>query len=134
MPCWLASPYILLFFPAFVVKSVRSERAMQVAVLILSILTLILGSFAYTDLVSSKDAIGLLCVPLFMPLGGPFILWGTYEILIRTHFKEDQLVTQYCRKCEYDLRGSVGSLRCPECGEPIPYSQRRFLRSEFDSN
>ena len=33
-----------------------------------------------------------------------------------------------CRGCGYDLRGSVESERCPECGSEIDAEQREFLR------
>ena len=30
-------------------------------------------------------------------------------------------LSRFCPYCGYDLRGSLGSERCPECGERSPY-------------
>jgi hypothetical protein len=43
--------------------------------------------------------------------------WPTYIVIkwFRTIPRED-----HCPACNYDLRGSAGSVTCPECGEAIP--------------
>lgn len=40
-------------------------------------------------------------------------------VAVVDHFAWKELLIRYCLKCGYDLRGSLQSERCPECGWPI---------------
>jgi hypothetical protein len=48
-------------------------------------------------------------------------------------YHRSRLIPEYlpCQRCRYLLRG-VTSATCPECGEPIPGPQRRFIAAERD--
>lgn len=56
---------------------------------------------------------------LHFPLWFPFIvflIWPVFELVKKYTV---QHVTDCCTSCGYDLRGSVGSSTCPECGAAI---------------
>ena len=56
----------------------------------------------------------LLCSQLAIGLLFSLRLWVLRRALIRSGYR-------LCARCLYDLSGSLGSERCPECGTPIDW-------------
>lgn len=58
---------------------------------------------------------------VFLPVG-PAMLLGTWIFkIVDPPADQDTLDSQsvYCRNCSYDLRGTMDSATCPECGAPL---------------
>ncbi len=58
--------------------------------------------------------LGILFFAVFVGVPLALILW----LLIHAARRATICVGQ-CRDCDYDLRGSLASGRCPECGRPF---------------
>lgn len=73
-------------------------------------------SFSYSS--------GLLWIPMWIP----FCLLASGIVCL--HFKSRRSrKCGYCASCGYDLRGSLKSIKCPECGMPIPEEHKRAIAS-----
>jgi len=77
-------------------------------------------------------AIGALAfVPLlvFIPVGGAMMLSTWLLSVIARNDKPEVDQGVYCRSCHYDLRASLDSQTCPECGSPVV--KEHLLRYAF---
>ncbi len=53
------------------------------------------------------------------PLWFPFVVLVTWPAIAFIRWFTAKPLTGHCPACNYDLRGSKGSITCPECGEAI---------------